>query len=146
MEPNPLRKNICGVKLVQEDGSGRDSARRSLPPATGRWCAALLLISWHFTPFQPFIGLSVGRPPSWLPPVHAASQAGDGAAACRLPCLPSQSPLQLVGSSCRLFAFLHGFQVKSLRMFIRWCDAGRVLSSQFGMFPKAPCVPLWPPD
>lgn len=76
------------------------------------WLGAAPLPSPASPPSQPRVSLSVGRPPSWLPPVHSAGQSGHGAARW-LPRLPSQSPLRLGGSSCSLFAVLHGFQVKS---------------------------------
>lgn len=134
-------KIFVELKLVRTDGSGRGAART--PP--GSCCRTLACYSpFDFTDFHPLfeppVDLSVGRPPSRLPPVHAAGQTGDGAAAHRLSRLPSQPPLWLVGSSCRLFAFLHGFQVKSSGGFSLW------LPRRLGMLPKAPSVPLWPSD
>lgn len=113
-EPDPLGKGgICGIGT----GTGGGSAGGAARGCPGR--AAPLPFPACFPPFQPRVALSVGRPPSRLPPVHAAGQSGHGAAR-RLARLPSQSPLRLGGSSCRLFAFLHGFQVKSSGVLFPW--------------------------
>lgn len=134
-------KIFAELKLVRTDGLGRGIAR--WPP--GSCCRTLACYSpFDFTDFHPLfeppVDLSIGRPPSRLPLVHAAGQTGVRADACRLACLPSQPPLWLVGSSCRLFAFLHGFQVKSSGVFSLW------LPRRLGTSPKAPSVPLWPLD
>lgn len=137
-------KKICGVKMGPK-GWVREKRCSKTPltppsPAAGPRRAAFLLVSAQFPPFffHPGIDLSVGRPPSRLPPLHAAGQTGDGAAAPGLPCLPSQSPLRLPGSGCRLLPFLHGFQVKSLGVFF--------LAGFFPHHVPEGSVPLWPSD
>jgi len=143
MEPNPLGKEIfAGLKRIWKDGSGRRRHSEKPPSPQLPACRS----PFDFVEFRPVLSplsLPAGRPPSRLPPLHAAGPSGGRAAARRLACLPRQPPLRLPGGRGRCRPFWHGFQVKSFwgRLLI-----GGAFPRRLGMFPKAPSVPLWPSD